>query len=97
MTSNTNKQYIASDGTVLTDELVEKLATEAENGFPNSTLETVEGHPWETDVPPMRSHAIRMPDALWNLIEREAASRHISVSEYTRQALAQSITPQTTH
>lgn len=84
-------QYIASDGTVLTDELVDQLAAEAENGFANSVLEPTPGRPWETEREPMRSHAIRMPDTLWELIERKAKSLHLTTSEYARQSLAQGL------
>jgi hypothetical protein len=94
MSTTNDRRYIASDGTVLTDELVERLASEAGSGFTNSTLEPVEGCPWETDRLSMRSHAIRVPDALWSLVEREVKKRHMSVSEYTRQSLANNITPQ---
>ena len=44
---NEDMKYIAADGTVLTDELVEELAAEAENGFVNSVLTPVDGRPWE--------------------------------------------------
>lgn len=97
MSATNDRLYVASDGTVLSDELVTQLASEAENGFSNSILEPVDGRPWETDRPPMRSHAIRMPDALWDLVEREARRRHMGVSEYVRQSLAGGITPQTAH
>lgn len=95
MSKEQAQQYIASDGTVLTDELIDRLADEAENGFANSTLEAVGGRPWEAPREPMKSHAIRMPDSLWTLVEREARLRHMSVSEYTRQSLIRNITPQT--
>ena len=32
------KRYVAKDGTPITDEMVERWAQEAEDGFPNSTL-----------------------------------------------------------
>ncbi|NMN01843.1 hypothetical protein [Bifidobacterium panos] len=47
---NEDMRYIADDGTVLTDELVEELAAEAENGFANSILTPVDGRPWEKET-----------------------------------------------
>lgn len=87
------EMYIAADGTVLTDELVEELAAEAENGFANSVLTPVEGRPWETRTEPMRTRSVRLPATVWNLVEADAKSRHMSVSAWTRQAIMRNITP----
>ena len=51
---NEHDAYVASDGTVLTDDLVDELAAEAENGFANSILTPVEGRPWQAETEPLR-------------------------------------------
>ena len=40
-------QHIADNGTVITDDMVARWAKDAENGFPNRTVESVEGRPWK--------------------------------------------------
>ena len=41
--------YIAENGTPITDQLVEKWAAEAEAGFPGATVEPFEGRAWEKE------------------------------------------------
>ena len=87
-------QYIADNGTVITDDMVDRWASDAENGFPGSIVEPFEGRAWETHTESLKPRTIRVSDTLWNLVEANAKARHMSVSEYTRQTLAQSISPQ---
>lgn len=84
------KQYIAKDGTPITDEMVTRWAEEAENGFANSTL-TRESDPFPPSRVDMRAHTIRIPDELWRLVEAAARAKHVTPSEYTRQALGDSL------
>ena len=90
-------QYIADNGTVITDDMVDRWARDAETGFPNSIVEPVEGRPWEAHTEPLKPRTIRVSDTLWNLVEANAKARHMSVSEYTRMTLTQSIRPQVGH
>ena len=84
-------KYLAQDGTPITEAMIDQWALEAENAFQDAdvTVTPFEGRPWETKTSPMRPRTIRLPDALWALIEAKAEHRHLTVSEYTRQALAQ--------
>jgi hypothetical protein len=41
-------QYIADNGTVITDDMVEKWAAEAEGGFSGADVTPFEGRAWET-------------------------------------------------
>ncbi|MBT1162591.1 MULTISPECIES: hypothetical protein [Bifidobacterium] len=84
------KQYLAEDGTPITDEMVERWAQEAEDGFPDCTL-TRESDPFPPSRVDMKAHTIRVPDELWTLVEAAANIKHITPSEYTRQALGQSL------
>lgn len=84
------KHYIAKDGTPITDDMVERWAEEAEAGFPNSTL-TREPDPSPPSRIDMRAHTIRIPDELWKLVEAASQAKHVTPSEYTRQALGSSL------
>ena len=78
-------EYIAADGTVLTNEFVKELAAEAEQGFPESELND-ELSPWQQRQP-METHSLRVPSHLWGLLTQQAQQQNMSVSEYTRQTI----------
>ena len=80
-------EYVAADGTPLTDDLIESWAREAEDGFPNSAL-VRESNPFSMRSSSMRPHTIRVSDALWSLVEKRAKDEGLTVSEYAREALA---------
>ncbi|BDR52274.1 hypothetical protein KIM372_01810 [Bombiscardovia nodaiensis] len=43
------KTYLSQDGTAITDEMVDRWADEAENGYPDSAdIRPAEGRPWES-------------------------------------------------
>lgn len=44
--------YVSDEGIVFTDADIQEWASEAESGFPNSTLTAVAGRPWEVRVEP---------------------------------------------
>ena len=79
--------YIASDGTPITDEMVDRWAQEAEAGFAHSIVEPFEGRAWEQETQPLRPRTIRLSDTTWKLVEQAAAHEHVSVSEWTRRAV----------
>lgn len=83
-------QYIAEDGTPITDDMVERWAQEAEEGFADASLDR-EADPFPPSKSDMRAHTIRIPDALWRLVETAAQARQVTPSEYTRQALSDSL------
>lgn len=86
-------QYIGANGVPFTDEDVERWAKEAEEGFPNSVL-THEVPPWlKSD--PMVTKSLRVPSALWDLLEKQAKEHGATTSEYARQALAQGLLART--
>ena len=85
-------EYIANDGTIITEAMIDEWAEQADAAFQGApvTITPVEGRPWEI-TSPMRPRTIRLPDALWSLVEAKAKRRHMTVSEYTRQALAEDL------
>ncbi len=40
---------------------------------------------------PMETHSLRIPAQLWDMVEKQAADERMTVSEYTRRALALSV------
>jgi len=85
--------YITDNGTIVTESMIDDWATQADSAFQGSPvdIEPVDGRPWEATAP-MRPRTIRLPDSLWSLVEAKAKRRQISVSEYTRQVLAEDLT-----
>lgn len=83
--------YIAENGTPITDELIEKWAAEAESGFPGAIVTPVEGRAWEKDTEPLKPRTIRLSDTMWALIDKAAADCKVSPSVWTRQALAEAL------
>jgi len=86
-------EYIADNGTIITEAMIDEWADQADNAFRGAplTVTPVEGRPWEAVTSPMRPRTIRLPDALWRLVEDKAQRQHMTVSEYTRQVLAQDL------
>ena len=39
----------------------------------------------------METHSVRVPAGLWELVEKAAAARDMTVSEYARQALSRGL------
>jgi len=66
-------EYIADNGTTITEATIDEWADQADRAFQDDpvTLTPVEGRPWET-TSPMRPRTIRLPDALWDLVEAKA-------------------------
>lgn len=86
-------QYTSSNGITFTDKDIERWANEAEQGFPNSTLEPAQPYEWE-HKPTMQARTIRAPQTVWNLLDQEAAKRSLTPSEYIRQVLTRSLVDQ---
>lgn len=87
--------FVAADGTVMTDALVEELASEAENGFKNSQLIPLQNSPFSRALEktePMRTVSLRVPEATWNMVRKDAAREGMSASEYARRALNAAVT-----
>jgi hypothetical protein len=86
-------EYFADDGTVITEAIIDRWAVQADEAFqtPEIALTSFEGRAWETSTSPMRPRTIRVPDALWGLIEDAAHRRNISVSQYAREALTKDL------
>lgn len=84
--------YIAENGTVITDEMVDRWAAEAEAGFPNCDVEVFAGHPEETHSRvAMTPRTTRASDVLWGLVEAEARRSGQTTSAWARQALAEAV------
>jgi hypothetical protein len=79
-------QYVAADGTVLTDDLVAELSAEADAGLAGVTLMR-EAAPWHRKEP-METRSLRAPARLWALIEQRAQAEGMTTSEYARRTLA---------
>lgn len=84
------KHYLSEDGTPITEEMIAGWAREAEEGFPHSTI-TRDPDPFPPSRNDMKAHTIRIPDELWALVEAAARIKHITPSEYTRQALGHAL------
>lgn len=84
--------YIAEDGTLITDDMVDRWAAEAEAGFPDCEVTEFVGHPEEVHARmAMTPRTIRASAVLWDLIDAEATRAGLSASAWTRQALADAI------
>lgn len=87
-----NRQYLAKDGTPISEEQIQQWAQQAEDGFSDATVTLHrEPDPFVTHRGDMKAHTIRVPEALWRMVEKTARSRDISPSEFARQALSQSL------
>jgi hypothetical protein len=85
----TTTQYVAVDGTILTDDLVAELAAEADAGLAGVELSR-EPAPWHRREP-MVTRSVRVPSRLWVLIEQRANAEGLTTSEYTRRSLTESL------
>lgn len=87
------KDYIAANGTRFTDDDIERWAKEAENHFDSDSLEVTPTAPraWEMKKEIARPHTIRITDSLWNLIEKDAKRKDISVADWIRLASVQAL------
>lgn len=56
--------YIADNGTEITDEMVARWAQEAEDRFPDSIIEPIQGRPWETGGQTVIPRTVPMSDTL---------------------------------
>lgn len=83
------RKYIAENGTEITDELVDRWAREAEDGFPGAEVTPFKGRAWETKTEPLKPRTIRLSDTMWHLIEADAKRSHMSVSAWTRAAMSE--------
>ncbi|MDP9800366.1 hypothetical protein J2S49_000442 [Arcanobacterium wilhelmae] len=79
--------YTAATGEQFTDDDVRRWAQEAENGFPDSTVEWVQGRAWEGKRQPLTAKSVRAPQAVWKLVAEKAALEGITESEWVRNAL----------
>ncbi|WEV66004.1 hypothetical protein [Bifidobacterium sp. ESL0764] len=89
-----SQKFIADNGTVITDEMVDQWAQEAENGFQGAEIRPFEGRAWEVKSEPLKPRTIRVSDSVWGLVERQAKVMGVSVSEYVRRNLINGLTPQ---
>lgn len=77
------------DGRPVDDQLVERLAAEAEAGFPGKTFTRPrKGRPWIGDAGPSGTRTIRLPASLDAALVARAAAEHITPSELIREALS---------
>jgi hypothetical protein len=83
--------YIDENGTEITDEMVDSWATEAEEGFPGAIVKPFEGRAWEGDTQALKPRTIRLSPTMWHLIEDDARKHHMSVSAWTRKAMADAL------
>lgn len=90
-------EYIAEDGTLITEEMIDQWVNEAEQGFPHSVITPITPLAWramkqQADYAPMKPHAIRMTDMLWQRVKKAAKEQNIDTSTYVRQAIARALT-----
>lgn len=83
-------EYRTADGRRLTESDIERLADEAEAGFPGKTLaKPRKGRPWLDDSGPSRSRTVRLPGNLDIALTVCAESENVSPSEIIREALSE--------
>lgn len=91
-------EYIAEDGSVITEEMIDQWVKDIEDGFPGYTIIPLKGKAWqrakagEWPLEPMKPRAIRMTDQLWKRVKEMAKSHGMDTSSYVRQALARALT-----
>lgn len=74
----------------VSEELIEQMGRDAEAGHPGVKLVPVDGQPWfERD--PIVTKSIRVPQSLWELLERRAKEQGKTVSESARESLLRSV------
>lgn len=49
-----SQKYVADNGTIITDDMVNQWAQEAENGFQGAEFRLFEGRTWETKKDPLK-------------------------------------------
>lgn len=84
MSKNT---YTAENGFVITDDIVDKQAEEAEDNFPGATITEFAGRAWEDETQPLKPRTVRLSDTVWHLIEADVKRRKMTVSAWTRNAI----------
>lgn len=84
MSKNT---YTAENGFVITDDIVDKWAEEAEDNFPGATITEFAGRAQEDETQPLKPRTVRLSDTVWHLIEADAKRRKMTVSAWTRNAI----------
>ena len=80
------KSYGTSGGHPITDELIDKLATEAEAGYPPAALRRRSGRP-SMGSAPAAVVPIRLDPELRAAVEKRAADEHSTTSDIIRQAI----------
>lgn len=84
MSKNT---YTAENGFVITDDIVDKWAEEAEDNFSGATITKFAGRAWEDETQPLKPRTVRLSDTVWHLIEADAKRRNMTASAWTRNAV----------
>lgn len=78
--------YIGKNGIPFTEEDIQGWILEAENAFPNSTLEPITTRVWEKPEP-FETHTIRVSPTIWKALETKAKNEQSTPSELVRSAL----------
>ena len=86
--NKTQERYLGANGEIITGDMLDKWAEEAENGFKGYAFDYVPSE----ELPQMRgkmsARSIRLPDGMWNLAEKRAHANGETVASYIRQAVA---------
>jgi len=61
MSKNT---YTAENGFVITDDVVDKWADEAEDNFSGATITKFAGRAWEDETQPLKPRTVRLSDTV---------------------------------
>lgn len=83
----TRDTYTAENGFVITDDVVDKWAEEAEDNFSGATITKFSGRAWEDETQPLKPRTVRLSDTVWHLIEADAKRRKMTVSAWARNAM----------
>ena len=87
----TEERYIGTNGEIITGDMLDTWAEEAEGGFEGYAFDYLPAE----ELPHMRgkmsTHTIRIPDSMWNLAQEQAQANGTTIASYVREAIADKI------
>lgn len=85
--------YVAEDGTIITEEMINRWCEDADEGFPNSVFVPLRGRDLRKlrKEHAMKPRAVRMPDSMWGQVKQAAKGMGIDPSTFVRWVLARAL------
>lgn len=89
--SAADERYLSADGQVITGEMLDQWAQDAQEGLEGYTFE----HISVDELPHMRgkmsTHTLRLPDGMWDLAQKHAQAKGMTVASFVREAIAEKL------